>query len=161
MQNFIFWNLPLGKTVSLIVYYGNISHSLKIFLVLMRDGCHVSPWHVHILAFEGIVPKSGQPDSSPFICIWKIYLVQRWTSWGGDPGGPLYSICTLLQCQSYYLHSVTENNQTEVTTVPDLLYWKDPSQNVCNVNNFIFSRYREIKITPNIWVCCYRKRNKI
>ena len=61
--------LTLGKTVSLIVYYGNISHSLKIFLVLMRDGCHVSPWHVHILAFEGIVPKSGQPDSSPFICI--------------------------------------------------------------------------------------------
>jgi len=43
----------------------------------MRDGCHVSPWHVHILAFEGIVPKSGQPDSSPFIRNFKIYLVQQ------------------------------------------------------------------------------------
>jgi len=74
--------------------------------------------------------------------------IMRWWPWRSTLQH-MY-IVTLLQCQV-----IICTQWLRITTVPDL------SQNVCNINNFIFSRYGEIKITPNIWVCCCRKRNKI
>ena len=74
--------------------------------------------------------------------------IMRWWPWRSTL--QYMYIVTLLQCQV-----IICTQWLRITTVPDL------SQNVCNINNFIFSRYGEIKITPNIWVCCCRKRNKI